>query len=340
MKKLKEIGKYKIIKELEPGYFGDVFLVKDRALGTKKVIKVLDIKNPNQFKQKLEEAQILEKCRHKHIVRINAADIYKVNNKPKVILDLEYMTGGSLEKMIKKRFISLKETIGHFIQVLSGLEHAHNQGFLHRDIKPGNILLGRNITKLSDFGMATEYGLDFCGSPQGYRSHLPPEVYKTHETSISSDIFAVGITLFRVSNNISDWWERLEDLTNYQNSIKRGSLIKELKYQGYIPQKLKRVINRACNRDPKKRFKSAFEMSQRLVKLRVNLDWKRKNNFKWEGFKNEDFYNLDIIEKRSGFEVIFKKNGRKKGNHCRKLKYLEEAQLYVNKMIAETTFVR
>jgi serine/threonine-protein kinase len=177
MPPLASIDKYQIIKPLGSGNFGQVYHVFDRALRAEKAIKVLENTDPSAFMKNLEEAHILNRCRHKHIVTINEANIFVVNGQRRVVLDLEYIPEGSLEAALASRRVSIKETVAYVRGVLLGLEHAHAQGFLHRDVKPGNILLARAYPKLSDFGLATASGATLIGSAKGYRPHLPPEYY-------------------------------------------------------------------------------------------------------------------------------------------------------------------
>ncbi len=187
------IDKYQIITSLGAGNFGQVYHVYDRALGAEKAIKVLMASNPGNFMQSLEEAQILNRCQHKHIVTINEANIFAVNGTDRVILDLEYVAEGSLELALSNRWVSAKESVSYIRGALLGLEHAHSQGFLHRDVKPANILLAPNAPKLSDFGLATDAGAALVGSAKGYRPHLPPEFYVNSLTTEITDVFAVGI---------------------------------------------------------------------------------------------------------------------------------------------------
>jgi len=195
------IDKYQIINQIGSGHYGIVAHVLDRALHAEKAIKILDLSDPKKYVEKLEEAQILHKCSHKNIVEINEANIFNVSGQLKVILDLEYIPLGSLEKAMENRYVPISESVKHMLDVLSGLEYAHSQGFLHRDIKPGNILIGNNITKLSDFGLATSFSTSSCGSPQGYTTHLAPEFYNTNSTTILTDIFAAGMTFCNRQNN-------------------------------------------------------------------------------------------------------------------------------------------
>jgi len=81
------------------------------------------------------------------------------------------------------------------------VEYAHQRGYIHRDIKPGNILLtGEWKAKLSDFGLATSIPRGGTASPYGYLTHVAPEVLRTGSTSKASDIYALGVTAYRLIN--------------------------------------------------------------------------------------------------------------------------------------------
>ena len=254
------IDKYEVISPLGAGNFGQVFHVFDRALGTEKAIKVLLATDPSKFMQSLQEAQILNKCQHKHIVTINEANVFPVNGIQRVVLDLEYIPEGSLEAALASRWVSVRESVNCIRGALHGLEHAHAQGFLHRDVKPGNILLSPMASKLSDFGLATDAGLALIGSGRGYRPHLPPEYYVSPLTTEQTDVFAVGVTLFRALSNISDWRAVISAIPNLQQHQKAGRLIQCIGFAAYIPQVLRRIVMKACHPDPSKRFPSAHAL--------------------------------------------------------------------------------
>ena len=229
------IDKYQVITPLGAGHFGQVFHVFDRALGAEKAIKVLLATDPAKFMQNLEEAQILNKCQHKHIVTINGANIFPVNGVRRVVLDLEYIAEGSLEKALASRWVSVRESVGYIRGALLGLEQAHAQGFLHRDVKPGNILLSTMSPKLSDFGLATDAGLALIGSAKGYRPHLPPEYYSSLSTTEQTDVFVVGVTLFRALSNIADWKAVISAVPSLPHHMHAGTLIRRLDFEAFIP---------------------------------------------------------------------------------------------------------
>ena len=337
-----QIGKYLIQEHLGNGAFGDVFLANDIALGTIKAIKIIGVKNPNEFMDKLEEAQILHKCKHKHIVKVNEAGIYEVSGEQKVIIDMEYLLKGSFERAIKDYSISIQDSIYYTINCLLALEHAHTQGILHRDIKPANILLCDYGAKLSDFGLATVLGEREFGSPQGYTTHLAPEVFTTHETTEQTDIYAMGITLFRACNYIIDnWMSEIQNVPNAKEKLIKGKLLDAIGYQDFIPSKVKKIIKKACSANPNTRYKSAFEMRQALERLRPQINWYIKNQNSWQGECRQTGKNFTaiLIEKPSNFQVEIKQNNRRISSDCKVFSSFIEAEKYLHSYVADTMFV-
>lgn len=329
------IDKYEIRASLGNGSFGQVFRVFDHAMGAEKAIKILDVTDPAKFVESLQEAHILNGCRHKHIVTINEANVFPVGGAPRVILDLEYIPGGSLEGLLSRRFVTAKEAVTAIRGALHGLEHAHSQGFLHRDIKPGNILLDVAHAKLSDFGLATPSGSALVGSAQGYTTHLPPEYFTCCETNAQSDVFAAGVTLFRAVANIEDWRDVLSKVRNRHEKILRGTLVSTLGFPGYVPLAIKRIVLKACAADSARRFSTALELGQKLDGLRFNIDWARVASGRWEGVTNNDHYSIELNP--AAPKVEFKKNGRRVNLKCRTFPLQRDAIAFVHGEIAQTT---
>jgi serine/threonine protein kinase len=334
----KTIDKYQVISSLGSGNFGQVFHVFDRALQTEKAIKVILAADPSKFMQSLEEAQILKKCQHKHIVSINEANIFRVNGTKMVVLDLEYIAEGSLEKALASRWVSARETITYIRGALLGLEHAHSQGFLHRDVKPGNILLTPAASKLSDFGLATDTGSSLIGSAKGYRPHLPPEYYGTGITSESTDVFATGVTLFRSLSNIADWRAVIQAVPNLTEQMQKGTLLKRIGFEESIPETLKRIIRKACHPDPSKRFTSVHEFGKRLDSLRFSIDWIRLSDFEMQGYCQKGHIHGCAVDPTK-LRVTVTLNSRRVSNECGKYGSLSEAFSRMHQHIANTTIL-
>ena len=330
------IDKYQIIKPLGAGNFGQVFHVYDHALGSEKAIKVLLAADPSEFMQSLEEAQILNACQHKHIVNINEANVFPVNRIQRVVLDLEYIAEGSLEFALSSRWVSARESVTYIRGALLGLEHAHASDYLHRDVKPGNILLAPMAPKLSDFGLATDAGTSLIGSANGYRPHLPPEYYTSATTTELTDVYAVGVTFFRSLSNISDWRAVINAVPNLTQHMQAGTLVNRIGYDEFIPDSLKRIVRKACHKDPTKRYASAHIFRQRLDTIRFNIDWIRVADNEWEGYCSKGKLNRCHLDIKTS-KVTITINNRRVNRLCDKFSSLSEAASYMYKYIANTT---
>ena len=331
-----EIDKYQIIKPLGSGCFGQVYHVLDRALSEEKAIKVLFCSDTSEFMHQLQEAQIQNKCQHKHIVSINEANIFPVNGTNRVVLDLEYIPEGSLEAALSMRWVSIRESVQYIRGALLGLEHAHAHGFLHRDVKPGNILLSPNAPKLSDFGLATAVGDSLAGSAKGYRTHLPPECYRTSSTSEQTDIFAMGMTLFRSLTNIADWLGCVNRVPNYAFHMEKGTLVQQIGFADFLPDTIRSIVRKACHLETGKRFATARDFGQSLDKLRFNINWIREDGNTWRGECSAGKQHTCHTDPANN-NVTVTINGRRDRSKCSNHTSLEEAVKQMHRHIAETT---
>lgn len=337
---LGEIEKYTLLKHLGNGAFGDVYLAHDKALDATKALKILGCSNPRDVIEQLEEAQILHKCKHKNIVQINEANIYEIQGEPHILIDMEYLPEGSLENAIKNGNLSIHKSIQIIIDCLFALEHAHLNGVLHRDIKPANIMLCSYGGKLSDFGLATILGLRNAGSCNGYITHLPPEFFITGKTTELTDIFAVGMTLYRAVNYIKDWDEKVLQFPQYMDLVHSGELVSKIGYSQFIPLKLKRIISKAISAEPSQRYQSASDFRQALERLRPNIDWMpiQENRFWGVDPKLNDKFQIELSSTRNSFKVDLKKNGRKRSADCDSFLDKHKAYKYLHDYVGATLF--
>jgi serine/threonine-protein kinase len=243
-----KIGKYIIARHLGQGSYGTVYEATDSLLGRICALKFVQNQDPAQFVAHYE-AQILHKVRHPRIVTVHSVDVIALNGAPFAMIDMEYCAGGSIDKLIKSEFISVRKAVRVLVDVLFALDHAVRQGILHRDIKPANIMVVEENYKLSDFGIAKTL---LIGSGKGTPVYSAPEVYNKNETSVCSEIFSAGMTLFQLCNNYEDLGYWIKDL----RPIIEGKVISEIGYRPYVPRRIRTICNRACAVDPA-RAKSA-----------------------------------------------------------------------------------
>lgn len=297
---------YERIERLGEGNFGEVWLVYDRALGVKRAVKYVTasrIHDPTNFYQ---EPRALMALRHDHIVRVE--DSGKLPDGT-LYISMEYLPKGSAHAVFRGRPVPLSRAAKLLEDVCWALEYAHTKGFIHRDIKPANILIGRKGEgKLSDFGLATKVPRGDCASPYGYITHLAPEVIKDGKTSPLTDIYALGVTAYRLING--DGF--LPQVPNQQvlfDMIIKGQYPDRTYYRPYVPPKLKSLVNKCMNVDPEQRFDSPSLFRLALERIPIACDWKwqrRDSIITYQSKIDSCLLEVQVIEDstKASFEII------------------------------------
>ena len=331
------IGKYSLEERLGCGQFGAVYRACDVVLNNQKAIKIMNVENPTQAYKFFEEAAIPYKCTHTNIVRVNGGSLEIFEDTVHFVIDMELVVGGSLEDLLNEEAISILDTLDIFKAVLFGLQHSHTQGIVHRDIKPANILVDNGIPKLADFGLAA--ALDSVlpkESDVWYLTHAAPEIWNTKTPTVESDIFAVGVTMFRVINNISNWEKYLQSKRMVRKLIESGTLVDRASFKPYVPSRVVKIIKKACKPNPQDRYHSAAEMRNALERLLPDTNWKRTRELSW-GCTDVQVKIAEIINKRNRYEFQIKTNGRKRVSECMMFDTLDEAKRHLHSYIAKTT---
>ncbi len=138
----KMADKFHFQKRLGAGRFGEVWLATDVGLGIERAVKLIPLSRIITPRNFFQEAQTLKEVEHPNVVR---AEETGPHNDGRIYIAMEYLPRGSLEDEAEGAYIDLTRAKRVMIDVLRGLEHAHRHGILHRDIKPGNILIGNSL---------------------------------------------------------------------------------------------------------------------------------------------------------------------------------------------------
>ena len=179
-----------------------MYLAEQISLGREVVLKVLDsnVKRTAETTERfLNEGRIIASLNHPHIITIY--DIGQTDDK--VYITMEFVEGGDLKTLLQQRILAPFEAIDLVAKIASGLAVAHEQGIVHRDVKPGNIVFRNNGTPLlSDFGIAKRLSVDsdltstgmFVGSP----NYMAPEQSEAGPIDGRADIYALGVMLYEM----------------------------------------------------------------------------------------------------------------------------------------------
>ena len=276
-------NRYKILDHLGTGGMATVWLGYDTILDRQVAIKTfkIDANDEDAVKRFNREAKAVTSLSHPNIV-----SIYDVENEGEFYyLILEYVKGMTLKDyMIKNPRIPI-ETIVHIAkQIASGLSHAHQNGIIHRDIKPQNILMNENLTcKITDFGIARAYGdttLTQTNQMLGTVYYLSPEQARGNVATAQSDIYSLGILIFEMITG------QIPFKGESAVAIALKHLQEELpdidKYRENVPQSVKNIVLKATMKNPNERYISSKELFEDLSTV---LNPERLYENKYTGFK-------------------------------------------------------
>ena len=195
------LGRFEVLRQLGRGGMGVVFLARDPTLDRQVAIKVLNpqfIGDNTAQERFLREARAAATINHRNLVTIYSVELSDSN----LLLIMEYVDGESLQERLRAQGkIALPELLRVGIQVALGLSAAHAQGLVHRDIKPGNILIesASNQAKIADFGLAQiidDPEANAAGLILGTPAYMAPEQAQGHEVDNRADLFSLGSVLF------------------------------------------------------------------------------------------------------------------------------------------------
>lgn len=324
------LNKYEVIRPLGAGNFGQVFQVLNQNLQQHSALKVVFVADPAAHRA-VVEAQVMSLCGHDHVVKILTADVFEDH----VLIEMEYIDGGSLGDRLNREFVPVVDSINYVKQILFALEFAHSRGFVHRDVKPGNIMLGARYAKLSDFGTAMHPASGIAATELFYRPHASPEAVNNFEFSPLSDVYAAGMTLQRAANNRPMWGDLRKDEAAFRQDILDGKLAARLGHAQWVPRALKTVLNRACASDPSKRFQSAVAFRQALEGLNLVRPWTRISADEWSCEPDGRPELLRYVPK--GHRVEHLVNRRRKLENCKSYATEREARQGLERTVAELT---
>ena len=266
-------GRYQVIEELGHGGMGKVYKVFDQEVQAKMALKLIKPEvsaDKNTIDRFRNELKIARDISHKSICRM-----YDLGREAgNYFITMEYVSGEDLKSFIRRsRQLVVGTAIFIAKQVCEGLAEAHRVGVVHRDLKPGNIMIDKDgNAKIMDFGIARSIsvkGITGAGVMIGTPEYMSPEQVEGKEVDQRSDIYSLGIILYEMVTGQVPF----EGDTPFTIGVKQKSEIpkdpKSLNVQ--IPQDLSRLVLKCLEKDKERRYQNAEELRADLEKIEKNI---------------------------------------------------------------------
>jgi eukaryotic-like serine/threonine-protein kinase len=261
-------GDYSVTAILGAGGMGRVYKVEHRLTKRMEAMKVLaaELATEIQIKRFEREMLLLARLNHPNIAVLHNA----LQSEKRLILLMEFIDGRTLESMFNAGRLPIETGIGYIRQVLSALRYAHQQGVVHRDVTPANVIVtAAGEVKLTDFGLAKSFGdslLTNCGEILGSLPYMAPEQLKgTTQPDSRSDLYSVAAILY----------EHLTGQKPFGTNRRLAPVLTDSEGEPQPPSQLNanlapqwdEIIRRALARDPARRYQSAEQFLAAIGRL-------------------------------------------------------------------------
>lgn len=256
---------YRIVELIGAGGMGEVYLADDTRLERRVALKFLprhSADDPEVRARFVREARSAARLNHPNIVTIH--EVGEIGGRP--FIAMEYVEGETLHQAVQAGTLSIERTADLMRQCAEGLAEAHEKGVVHRDIKPGNIVIDRSgRARLLDFGLAAMPGSDRVTRPGvtlGTFAYMAPEQARGEDCDARADLFSLGVV----------WYELLTGVSPFARDHAAATLHAVIEHDPPpperdgipIPEATWVVLQRLITKDPDDRISSARELLAKL----------------------------------------------------------------------------
>ncbi len=280
------ISHYRIISKLGAGGMGEVYLAEDTQLDRKVAVKFLppeSVADEHAKKRLAREAKAAAKLDHPNICSIH--EVGEADGHSFIVM--QYVEGETLASRIHRKPTELKESLDIAVQVTDALAEAHSRGIIHRDIKPGNIMLTeRGQVKVMDFGLAkivheklstdslaeTESLLTAPGVIVGTVPYMSPEQVRGETTDVRGDIFSFGVVLYEMVSGRHPF--TAESVAATLSAILTLEPLPLARYAD-APDELHRIVRKCLEKDRARRYQTMRDLAIDLENVRREFETAR-----------------------------------------------------------------
>ena len=277
MEQTDRMGRYEVIERVGRGGMGVLYRGRDPVLEREVAIKVMsgDFSSDESARARFfREARAAARLQHRNIVTIY--EFAEDHGTPYIAM--EFLRGRSLaNRLLDDPPLTLVQKLDIVIQLCTGLHYAHEQGIVHRDVKPGNIWLMEDGTvKLLDFGIAKVAAstVTHAGSVLGSAAYMAPEQVAGREIDGRADVFAAGVVLYELVARRKPFEGDAPTAVMMKIINEEPAPLRQ--FAPDIPATLVNAVNRALQKDPDRRFMHAGDFGAELRLIRLALERSRE----------------------------------------------------------------
>jgi tetratricopeptide (TPR) repeat protein/tRNA A-37 threonylcarbamoyl transferase component Bud32 len=262
-------GHLRLFERIGQGAFGEVYRAWDTRLDREVALKLLPA-GPTSGERVpsaiIHEGRLLARVRHPNVVTIYGAE--QISDQ--IGLWMEFVRGHTLEQILDQRkVVNAAEAVGIGLELCRAMSAVHGAGLLHRDIKAHNVIQAEDgRTVLMDFGTGRELGDDASSDLAGTPLYLAPEVLDGQPATVQSDIYSLGVLLYRLVSG--SYPVNARTVREVRRAHERGERTAVRTARRDVPPKLARVIERAIDPRPDQRYKSADALGAELAALKLH----------------------------------------------------------------------
>ena len=286
------LSHYRLVEKIGEGGMGYVYKALDTKLNRHVAIKLLtpDVTTDQERRLRFRrEAQAAAALDHPHIAVIHEVGEHEGT----LFIVMQYLEGQPLGKLVGQRPLPLKEWLRLAMPIAEGLSHAHKHGIVHRDLKPDNVMITKEgQVKLLDFGLAKlmepealpgggdeelnsrlatfSRELTRAGKVMGTMAYMSPEQARGHPVDHRSDLFSFGVMLYEMASGERPFKGKSE-VESLHATIAQDPLPLS-QHTGGIPAEVERVVRKAMEKEPERRYQDAADLAADLRNLKRDLD--------------------------------------------------------------------
>jgi serine/threonine-protein kinase len=258
------IGKYRIVAPLGSGGFGTVYLAEDTWIDKKVALKVPHRQNLD-FGELLREPRLLASLSHPNVVTVLTAE----KQGDMFFIVMEYVPGDTLEQIITREgALDLPRVLDYTCQICNAMDHAHRHGVIHRDLRPGNVLVTeQGMVKVADFGTSrfleiAAHGTTVIGSPP----YMAPEQFQG-KAVFASDIYSLGVSMYQMlTGDLPYHTPSPADLER----LMKGELTRPPRDRNQkIPKGISDIVMKAMAPDIASRYARAADLLEAVLSVRA-----------------------------------------------------------------------